>query len=87
LTQTVPVRIEGETLETVDMLVKLGFYKTRSDAIRELTKKGLEAREETKELGKLLKAIGMLDKRGKLDFSGLELERDGFPSASTRAWS
>jgi len=78
MTQTVPVRLGKDMLETIDLLVKLGFYGNRSEAIRELMKKGLEAREDLKELGKMVKIVEKLDKAGRIDFSGLELERERF---------
>jgi len=78
MTETVPVRIDKEILETLDLFVKLGFYKNRSQAIRELTKKGLEARDEVKELGRIVKIVEKLDSARKVDLSGLELERERF---------
>ncbi len=78
MTETVPVRIDKDMLETLDLFVKLGFYKNRSEAIRELMKKGLEAGDEAKELGKIVKVMERLDKAGKVDLSGLELERERF---------
>ena len=78
MTETVPVRIDKEILETLDLFVKLGFYKNRSDAIRELMKKGMEAREEVKELGRIVKIVERLDATRKVDLSGLELERERF---------
>jgi hypothetical protein len=41
-------------------------------------KKGPEAADQMKELGKLVKVVEKLDKAGKVDLSGLELERDRF---------
>jgi len=78
MTETVPVRIDKEILDTLDLFVKLGFYKNRSDAIRELMKKGMEAREEAKELGRIVKIVERLDSTRKVDLSGLELERERF---------
>ncbi len=78
MTETVPVRIDKEILDTLDLFVKLGFYKNRSDAIRELMKKGMEAREEAKELGRIVKIVERLDNARKGDLSGLELERERF---------
>ena len=78
MTEIVPVRIDKETLDTLDLFVTLGFYKSRSEAIRELMKKGIEARDEVKELGRLVKATGSLDRAGKVDLSSLELERERF---------
>jgi Arc/MetJ-type ribon-helix-helix transcriptional regulator len=78
MTQTVPVRVEDETIQALDLLVKLGFYKNRSEAMRDVMKKGLEAWQDAKEFGRLVAAIEKLDKAGKLDFGGLKLERDRF---------
>lgn len=78
MTETVPVRLDKELLETLDLFVSLGFYGTRSEAIRELMKKGIEARNEAKELGVLVKVVERLDESGELDLSGLELQRDRF---------
>ena len=76
MTDIVPVRIDKETLDTLDLFVTLGLHKSRSEAISELMKKGLEASDEVKELGRLVKAIGSLDRAGKVDLSSLELERE-----------
>ena len=78
MTETIPVRIDRETLDTIDLLVRIGLYSTRSQAMRELMKKGIESQHEVKKLGKLVKLIERLDLEGKLDFSGLELQRDRF---------
>ncbi len=78
MTEIVPVRIDKEILGTLDLFVTLGYYKSRSEAIRELMKKGIEARDEVKVLGRLVKMVESLDKAGKIDLSGLELERDRF---------
>ncbi len=78
MTEIVPVRIDKETLDTLNLFVTLGFYRSRSEAIRELMKKGLEARDEVKELGRMVKIVESLDRAGKVDLSGLELERERF---------
>ncbi len=39
--QVVPVRLDREMLEFIDMLVKLGVYGSRSEALRELIKIGV----------------------------------------------
>ena len=56
----------------------LGIYKSRSEGIRELMKKGLEARDERREMGRMVKIVERLDRAGKIDLSGLELERERF---------
>ena len=39
--QVVPVRLDREVLELIDMLVRLGIYSSRSEALRELIKIGV----------------------------------------------
>lgn len=76
MTETIPVRLNRETVETIDLLVKTGLYTNRSEAIRELMKRGLESQEEIKQLGKLVKIIRDLDSLGKLNFTGVKLDRE-----------
>ncbi len=76
MTQTIPVRMDRDTLETLDLLVKTGLYRNRSEAIRELMKRGLDSQEGLKRLGRLVKLLREMDSQGKLDFEGLSLERD-----------
>jgi Arc/MetJ-type ribon-helix-helix transcriptional regulator len=78
MTESVPVRIGRETLDTLDLLVNMGIYKNRSEAIRELMKKGLEGQDRIKELDRIIMVIESLDKAGKIDLSGLKLERERF---------
>jgi len=40
--QVVPVRLDREVLEFIDMLVKLGVFSSRSEALRELIKAGMK---------------------------------------------
>lgn len=40
--QVVPVRLDSELLEFINMLVRLGVFKSRSEALRELISYGLE---------------------------------------------
>jgi len=68
--------MDHDILETLNLFVGLGFYHSRSEAIRELMKKGLEAHEDVKKLGRVVKVIGRLDRDGKIDLPGLVLERD-----------
>lgn len=75
MTKTIPVRLDRETLETLDLFVKTGLYRNRSEAIRELMK-GLDSQDELKHLGHLVKLIHKLDTAGRLDFAGLKLDRD-----------
>lgn len=76
MTETIPVRLNRETVETIDLFVKTGLYSNRSEAIRELMKRGLDSQEELKRLGKLVKIIQRLDDAGKLNFAGVKLDRE-----------
>ncbi len=40
--QVIPLRINREILETIDKLVELGVFSSRSEALRELIKLGLK---------------------------------------------
>jgi len=42
VSQTVPVRLDNETLSFIDFLVEQGVYSSRSEALRELIKAGVE---------------------------------------------
>jgi Arc/MetJ-type ribon-helix-helix transcriptional regulator len=76
MTETIPVRMDSDTVETLELLVKLGLYSNRSEAVRELMKLGLDSQKEMKNLSKLVRVVRELDASGKLDFSGLDLERE-----------
>lgn len=76
MTETIPVRLDRETLETLDLFVKTGLYRNRSEAIRELMKQGIDSQEGLRKLGRIVKLIQTLDSKGKLDFAGLNLERE-----------
>ncbi len=40
--RVIPVRLDRETIEFIDMLVKMGIFSSRSEALRELVKIGIE---------------------------------------------
>ena len=64
--KVIPVRMEGNVLKFIDDLVKLGLYKSRSEALRELVKAGMKNLEDYKEIvdavGKLFKLEEKLGK-------------------------
>lgn len=76
MTQTIPVRMDRETLEALDLLVKTGLYRNRSEAVRQLMKRGLESQDSLRRLGRLVRLLSELDSKKKLDFSGISLERE-----------
>jgi len=55
--QVVPIRLDRELLEFIDMLVKLGIFNSRSEALRELIKAGIE---EFKWVPKVIEAVEKL---------------------------
>lgn len=76
MTETIPVRLDRETLETLDLFVKTGLYGNRSEAIRDLMKRGLDSQQGLKRLGRLVRLLRDLDSAGKLSFAGLDLQRE-----------
>jgi Arc/MetJ-type ribon-helix-helix transcriptional regulator len=76
MTETIPVRMDSDTLKTLDLLVRMGLYSNRSEAVRGLMRRGLDSQRELRALGSLVEKIRELDASGALDFSGLRLERD-----------
>jgi Arc/MetJ-type ribon-helix-helix transcriptional regulator len=49
-TKVVPLRLDEEILSFVDLLVKFGIYSSRSEALRELIKSGIEDFEDISEI-------------------------------------
>lgn len=54
--QVVPLRLDPETLELIDKLVELGVFSSRSEALRELIRAGIERYES------LVRVAGAVDK-------------------------
>ncbi len=66
-TQVVPLRLDKESLEIIDELVKMGLFNSRSEALRELVKTG--AKEYEKRISIVRAAellIEMERKKGKI---------------------
>jgi len=55
--KVVPIRLDRELLEFIDMLVKLGIFNSRSEAPRELIKASIE---EFKWIPKVIEAVEKL---------------------------
>ncbi|MBI4257496.1 MAG: ribbon-helix-helix protein, CopG family [Thaumarchaeota archaeon] len=55
--QVVPVRLDKETLASIDTLVRLGVYESRSQALRELITGGVE---KTSDIKEILRAVDRL---------------------------
>ncbi len=64
MSQVVPLRIDKRMLRNIDLLVELGLFSSRNEALRELVKNGIE------NLGEHVRIIELVDKL-------LEEERKG----------
>ena len=63
--QVVPVRLDRELLEFVDTLVRLGVFKSRSEALRELVSFGLEGFKWVPKVIKAVEKLFELEQRGR----------------------
>ncbi|MCD6369085.1 MAG: ribbon-helix-helix protein, CopG family [Thermoproteales archaeon] len=60
-TQVVPVRLGKNVLENIDLLVKIGIFSSRSEALRELVKLGLENLKEYVEIASAVEELFKLE--------------------------
>jgi len=60
--RTIPVRLEGSDLGQVDLLVKLGIFSSRSEALRELVRLGVKSLSEVAEVAVALEKLFALEK-------------------------
>ncbi len=56
MSQVVPLRIDKRMLRNIDLLVELGLFSSRNEALRELVKNGIE------NLGEHVRIIELVDK-------------------------
>ncbi|MEM1548396.1 MAG: ribbon-helix-helix domain-containing protein [Thermoproteota archaeon] len=61
--RTIPVRLRAEELRQVDALVELGIFDSRSRALRELIKLGIEGLDEVSEVASALRKLFELEKK------------------------
>jgi len=59
----VPLRLEERDLRQVDLLVSLGMYKSRSEALRELIRLGVKSLKDIFEVGEAVMKLEELEKR------------------------
>ena len=65
--KVIPVRMEEKVLKLIDDLVKLGLYKSRSEALRELIKAGMRNLKDYKEIADAVEELfKMEEKLGKM---------------------
>ncbi len=60
--RVVPIRLDDEILSFVDLLVKLGIYSSRSEALRELIKAGIKSYENIAKIAKAIERLFELEK-------------------------
>ncbi len=60
--RVVPLRINREILETIDKLVELGVFSSRSEALRELIKIGLKNYEKITRIARGVEKLFELEK-------------------------
>jgi len=84
--RTIPVRLEKSDLREVDLLVKLGVFSSRSEALRELIRLGVKNLNDVADVASALKKLFELEKAEgdvPLKLPGatkhLLAERDRFP--------
>jgi len=62
VSHTIPVRLEGDDLGQVDLLVKLGIFNSRSEALRELVRLGVKSLSEVAEVAVALEKLFAFEK-------------------------
>lgn len=63
--QVVPLRLDTETLEVIDKLVELGVFSSRSEALRELIRAGIEKYEKLARIARGVEELLEAEKREK----------------------
>ena len=61
MTRVIPIRLDNDVIGFIDMLVELGIYSSRSEALRDLIKMGME------EFGWIAKVEEAVEKLFKLE--------------------
>jgi len=65
--RVVPLRLDAETLEVVDKLVKLGVFGSRSEALRELIRASIERYEGLARIARgVAKLLEIEDRKGEI---------------------
>ncbi len=62
MAKIVPLRLSKEVLETIDMLVELGVFSSRSEALRELIEAGLDSYKSIARIAKAVEKLFELEK-------------------------
>ncbi len=80
-TKVVPLRLNEEILRAIDMLIELGVFSSRSEALRELIKTGMKDYEKLARIAKGVEKLFEIEKEMgeipiKLDGATKELLKD-----------
>ena len=59
--RTIPVRLKDGDIEQVDMLVQLGLFNSRGEALRELIRIGVKSLKEVAEIATALRLLFKLE--------------------------
>lgn len=59
--RTIPVRLKDDDVRQVDLLVELGVFSSRSEALRELINLGVKSLSEVAEIAKALKELSKIE--------------------------
>lgn len=63
VSRIIPVRLREEDLKQVDALVELGIFDSRSRALRELVKLGIDSLDEVSEIASALRKLFELEEK------------------------
>jgi metal-responsive CopG/Arc/MetJ family transcriptional regulator len=61
--KVIPVRLSHEVLETIDVLIRLGVFKSRSEAIKTLVMIGINNLDDATEIFKACEKLFELEKK------------------------
>ncbi len=60
--RVIPVRLDDDDLAFIDLLVKLGIYRSRSEAIRELIRAGMRSHEDIVKVAKAVEELFRMER-------------------------
>ncbi|MCD6510744.1 MAG: ribbon-helix-helix protein, CopG family [Thermoprotei archaeon] len=63
--RVVPLRLDAKTLELISMLVRLGVFSSKSEALRELIKAGIKSYEGVSRIAKAVEELFKIEEKEK----------------------
>jgi len=61
--RVVPLRLDTKTLELINMLVRLGVFSSKSEALRELIKVGIKSYEGLSRIAKAVEELSRIEEK------------------------